>query len=73
MSSDKVYDMQQHVQLIKINIISTPKRILTDTCLNKITCYFQEQFTGIEKKIINVLQNECAPMQTVINIESHQL
>ena len=73
MSSDKVYDMQQHVQLIKIYIISTSKQILTDTCLNKITCHFQEKFTGTEKKIINVLQNECAPMQTVINIESHQL
>ena len=70
--------MPQHLQLIKIRFISTQLKAKTNCYLSGkyhlslLLLPEQEQFTGIGNKI-HVLQNECAPVQTVIDIESHQL
>ena len=70
--------MQQHVQLNKIQFTSTAMKTKTNCCLSGeyhlslVKLLEQEQFTGTGNKI-HVLQNECAPVQTIIDIESHQL
>ena len=60
--------MQQHVQLNQHHC----KQKLAAACLESLICHYFKQFTGIGNKI-HVSQNECAPVQTVVDFESHQL
>ena len=61
---DKVYDVELNQHHCK------PK--LAAACLESSACHYFKQFTRIGNKL-HVSQNECTPVQTVIDIESHQL
>ena len=67
--------MQQHVQLNQDHCKEKKKKKkkkIAATCLESIICHYFKQVTGIGNKI-RVSQNECAPVQTVVDFESHQL